>query len=70
MTAAEVLKLTAPGYPFSNERVMLGLKSQPLLVGTPIPHRAGCLCEGRHMGVHQAAVAGSRYAELASWGSP
>jgi molybdopterin/thiamine biosynthesis adenylyltransferase len=68
MTAAEVLKLTAPGYPFSAERVMLGLKGQPLLVGTPIPHRAGCLCEDRHKGVHKAAVAGSRYAELSNLG--
>jgi hypothetical protein len=24
---------------------MLGLKDQPLLVGTPIPHCSGCLCE-------------------------
>ncbi len=69
MTAAEVLKLTAPGYPFSAERVMLGLKGQPLLVGTPIPHRTGCLCEDRHKGVHQAAIAGSRYVEFASYGS-
>jgi hypothetical protein len=66
MTAAEVLKLTAPGYPFSAERVMLGLKGEPLLVGTPIPHRTGCLCEGRHKGVHEAAIAGSRYVEFAS----
>jgi molybdopterin/thiamine biosynthesis adenylyltransferase len=66
MTAAEVLKLTAPGYPFSAERVMLSLRDQPLLVGTPIPHRAGCLCEGRHTGVHQVAIAGSRYAEFAT----
>ncbi|WP_186002864.1 ThiF family adenylyltransferase [Mycobacterium sp. KBS0706] len=65
MTAAEVLKLTAPGYPFSAERVMFSLKGQPLLVGTPIPHRTGCPCEGRHKGVHQAAIAGSRYAEFA-----
>jgi hypothetical protein len=64
MTAAEVLKLTAPGYPFSNERVMLGLKGQPFLVSTPISHRSGCLCEARRMGVYQAAIAGSRYAEL------
>jgi hypothetical protein len=69
MTAAEVLKLTAHGYPFSTERVMLGLKGQALLVGTPIPHRTGCLCAERHKGVHQAAIAGSRYAEFASLGS-
>ncbi|RUV90113.1 hypothetical protein EOA75_22745 [Mesorhizobium sp. M1A.F.Ca.IN.022.07.1.1] len=67
MTAAEVLKLTAPGYPFSVERVMLGLKGQPQLVGTPIPHRPGCLCEDRHTGVHKAAIDGSRYAGFASW---
>ena len=65
MTAAEVLKLTAPAYPFSAERVMLGLRDQPLLVSTPIPHRTGCLCERRHMGVHQAAIAGSRYVKFA-----
>jgi hypothetical protein len=65
MTAAEVLKLTAPGYPFSAERVMLGFRGQPLLVGTPIPHRPGCLCEGRHKGVHKAAIAGSRHTKFA-----
>jgi hypothetical protein len=47
---------------------MLGPKGQLLLVGTPIPHRTRCLCESRHMGVHQAAIAGSRYAELAGYG--
>lgn len=62
MTAAEVLKLTFPGYPFSAARVMLGLKGEPLLIGTPIPHRSGCLCGERHKGVHEAAIAGSRYA--------
>jgi hypothetical protein len=66
MTAAEVLKLTAPNYPFSTERVMLGLKGQPLLVGTPIPHRTGCLCESRNKVVHRATIAGSRYAETSS----
>lgn len=65
MSAAEVLKLNSPGYPFTAERVMLGLKGQPLLVGTSIPHRTGCLCEGRHKGVHKAAIAGSRYARFA-----
>jgi hypothetical protein len=64
MTATEVLKLSAPGYPFSAERVMLSLRNWPLLVGTPIPHRTGCLCEGRHTGVHKVAIAGSRYAEF------
>jgi hypothetical protein len=62
MTAAEILKLTAPGYPFSTERVMLGLADQPLLFGAPISHRTGCLCESRHLAVHQDAIAGSRYA--------
>lgn len=65
MTAAEILKLNVPGYPFSAERVMLGLKSKLVLAGTPIPHRVGCLCESRHSGVHQAAIAGSRYADFA-----
>ncbi|MET3899025.1 hypothetical protein ABIB57_002977 [Devosia sp. UYZn731] len=69
MTAADVLKLTAPGHPLSTERVMLGLEGQALLVGTPIPHRTGCLCAGRHKGVHQNAIAGSRYAEFASLSS-
>ncbi|KWV60497.1 hypothetical protein AS156_29410 [Bradyrhizobium macuxiense] len=65
MTAAEVLKLSARRYPLSPERVMLGLKDQPLLIGTPLPHRNGCLCESRHAGVHRSAIAGSRYARLA-----
>ena len=62
MTAAEILKLSVPGYPFSAERVMLGLRDQPLLAGSPIAHRNGCLCEGRRAEVHKAAIAGSRYA--------
>lgn len=66
MTAAEVLKLSAAGYPFSAERVMLSLRNHPLLVGTPLPHRVGCLCEDRHIGVHRDAISGSRYAALAN----
>jgi len=69
MTASEVLKLNAPGYPFSADKVMLGLRAQPLLVGTPIRHRVGCLCEVRHRGVHKSAISCSRYADLANWGS-
>lgn len=64
MTAAEILKLTATGYPFSSDRVLLGLNHDPVLVGTPLSHRAGCVCENRNQRVHRGAVAGSRYVNL------
>lgn len=56
MIAAEALKLTAPGYALSTERVMLGLRSQALLVGSPIPHRASCLCEARQPPIGRAGA--------------
>jgi hypothetical protein len=64
MTAAEILKLGMAGYPFAAERVSLNLKGEPLLFGTPISHRPGCLCEQRNIVVHRNTIAGSGYAHL------
>jgi molybdopterin/thiamine biosynthesis adenylyltransferase len=61
MTAAEVLKLKLPGYPFSPDRVILGTRPKPSLVSAPLQHRSGCLCEHRNKAVHRAMLSGSRY---------
>jgi len=62
MTAAEIMKLALPGYPFNRARVSLNLRSDPVITTTPIPHRHGCACEHRDKAVHRRMVTGSRYA--------
>ena len=61
MTAAEVLKLRLPGYPFSADRIILGTRPEPSLISAPLQHRSGCLCEHRNKAVHRAMLSGSRY---------
>jgi len=63
MTAADIMKLALPGYPFSRARVSLNLRTDPILTATPIPHRNGCACEHRDSAVHQQMITGSRYAQ-------
>jgi hypothetical protein len=62
MTAADITKLTLPGYPFSRPRVSLNLRTAPVVTTTPIPHRKGCGCEHRDEMVHMQMITGSRYA--------
>ncbi|MBB4305690.1 hypothetical protein GGD81_004772 [Rhodobium orientis] len=62
MTAAEIVKLALPGFPFSRARVNLNLRTDPIMTATPIPHRTGCTCEQRNKAVHLQMFTGSRYA--------
>lgn len=62
MTAADIMKLGPPGYPFSRARVSLNLRTNPNLTATPIPHRNACACEHRDKAIHLKMITGSRYA--------
>jgi molybdopterin/thiamine biosynthesis adenylyltransferase len=64
MTAAEVMKLGMPGYPFSANRVTLNTRPDARLVPARIPRRPACICEERSAKVHRRMIEGSRYAFL------
>lgn len=64
MTAAEVLKLTLPGYPFSANRVYLTTRPSPRLVAASKPNREGCFCNERSQSIYRKMLEGSRYAFL------
>lgn len=65
MTAAEVIKLALPDYPFNTNRVTLVTRPFPRLVPARIPRRFGCVCSGRSNRVHRGMLEGSKYAHLA-----
>ena len=64
MAAAEILKVCLPGYPFSNNRVILYTKPSPRLVSVRLPLRDDCVCCHRSVGVHHKMIDASRYGEL------
>lgn len=67
MTAAEILKLGLPGYPFSGNRVVLNTCPSPSLTSASLRRRAGCICSGRSESVHQKMLAETRYDSLSGW---
>lgn len=64
MTAAEILKLGLPGYPFSADRVFMYTRPEVSLLAGNLAHRDGCFCEGRDTGVHRQMNSSSRYDTL------
>ncbi|MDX2240041.1 MAG: ThiF family adenylyltransferase [Leptolyngbyaceae cyanobacterium bins.302] len=64
MAAAEIAKLTLPGFPFSQNRVVLNSRPFPHLVPARIPKRNNCICTDRSRTVHQEMLKGSRYTHL------
>jgi len=64
MAAAEILKLTLPGFPFSPNRVVLNTQPVIRLVKAPLAQRDGCICQHRSRNVHRQMIAGSRFAHL------
>ena len=64
MAAAEILKLTLPGYVMTPNRSVLYTKPDLRLVGAGLPFRRGCPCRARSHAVHKKMIAGSRYAAL------
>lgn len=61
MTAAEILKLGLPGYPFNPDRVFMYTRPEISLLAGGLAHRDGCLCEDRDKIVQRQMNSGSRY---------
>jgi hypothetical protein len=61
MTAAEILKLGLPGYPFNADRVFMSTRPEISMFARDLAHREGCLCGYRDKKVHRQMNSGSRY---------
>ena len=64
MAAAEILKLTLRGFPFSPNRVVLYTQPVVRVAKVSLAQREGCICQHRSMEVHRQMIAGSRFAQL------
>ena len=69
MTAAEILKLGIPGYPFSNHnkitfRAPSPRKVDPDFFAQSFPRRNDCVCQTRHQDIHLEVISSSKYATL------
>jgi hypothetical protein len=64
MAAAEILKLSLPGYPFAPNRVVLNTQPAVRAVRASLSRRAHCICERRSATVHRQMIAGSRFGAL------
>lgn len=65
MTAAEILKLGLPGYPFSKMVTQYSAKAEDKLASAQLSPLAGCLCQsGRDNALHRRMIAGTRYEAL------
>jgi hypothetical protein len=67
MAAAEILKLSISGYPFTHNKVTFRAshkKKNPNFVEQLYGKRKGCVCQYRHSDIHQTLIAGSKYAHL------
>lgn len=62
MSAAEILKLNLPGYPFSANRVILNTRPFPALTSAPLTLREDCICRSRSESSHKKAILNSKYA--------
>lgn len=64
MAAAEILKLSVPGYAMTPNRSVLYTKPELRMAKAGVPLRQGCLCGVRSRAVHEKMIAGSRHAAL------
>jgi hypothetical protein len=66
MVAAEILKTTLPGYPFSPNRTTLYTHPEvlPRFVSSSVARRANCLCATRRSSVHRAMINRTKYESL------
>lgn len=64
MTAADILKLSLPGYPFTSNNVSVWTKDGPRLSGYRLPKKAGCICNERSQVVHRTMLGGGLYSTL------
>ena len=68
MTAAEILKVNFPGYPFGPDRTVFSLSAatQPRFTSFSTTTRPGCVCQSRSQELHGKMIAGTRYAHLSA----
>jgi molybdopterin/thiamine biosynthesis adenylyltransferase len=68
MAAAEVLKTSLPGFPFSPQRTAFcaSPSTTPRFSSFSGATRPGCTCENRARSVHERMISGTRYAQLSS----
>jgi len=66
MAAAEILKATIPGYPFSPNRTTLYTHPEvlPRFVSSRVARRTDCLCASRRSSLHRAMIEGTNYESL------
>jgi hypothetical protein len=66
MAAAEILKTTIPGYPFSPNRTTLYTHPEvlPRFVSSSVARRTSCLCASRRSSLHRAMIQGTKYERL------
>ncbi len=66
MAAAEILKTTLPGYPFSPNRTTLYThpKVMPRVVSSRMAFRTNCICGSRLASVHHKMIAGTKFESL------
>lgn len=66
MAAAEILKTTIHGYPFSSNRTTLYTHPGvlPRFVSPSVVRRTNCLCASRRSSVHRAMITGTKYESL------
>jgi len=67
MTAAEILKMPLPGYPFTSNKVTFWAspkKRSPRFVDQIFKKKNGCVCQSRHKDIHQSMIAGSKFDSL------
>lgn len=64
MTAADILKLSLPGYPFTPNNVSLATRPKPRLSAFHLPQQQNCICRQRSEGVHRKMIKDNRYATL------
>ena len=70
MTAAEILKLQLPRYPFTSNRVVLNTRPEPTLVHAGLVRRVPCPCGTRSTQVHRTMLADTRYSHLSDTVEP
>lgn len=68
MAAAEILKITLPGYPFSPSRTVFSTwpSSDPRFTSFTARRRHSCSCVQRHAGIHRRMIKGTRYDRFSS----
>lgn len=66
MVAAEILKASLPGYPFSSNRTTLYTHQDAGLrfSSSTVVRRANCVCANRRASVHRAMIQGTKYEGL------